>query len=167
MTAEDAILAFEHALDKHPLPVYATLSSSFATPKTKRKTTKTTKKTTRKSVTQTYSTTYTDASTHQPFSYRRPFIDEIDKLRREYYTEKAENALKAVSSYPCSCGKCGDLALEAGGPVYNPYPGPTGADYEQCVGYEIAVEYGGGGNMRWDISRGAMGCRKGDGQPAA
>lgn len=156
VTVEDAIVAFEHALDKHPLPFQAMLEpSQLAAPSTKRKTTKTAKKS-KKTKTKTFppglATAYLNNSPgQQPFSYHRPFINEVDKLRREYYTEKAENAFKAASAQACTCGKCGDSVIEAGGFAYDAYSGsvPLSVEYGHCVGYEIAVEYG--VDMRWDI----------------
>ncbi|KAJ3536206.1 hypothetical protein NM688_g6868 [Phlebia brevispora] len=57
---DEAMLAFEHALDKHPLPVSADGAS---------------------------------------YCYR-PYVDEVDRLRRDYWAERMGGA-------KCTCGKCG------------------------------------------------------------
>ncbi|KIP01642.1 hypothetical protein PHLGIDRAFT_123180 [Phlebiopsis gigantea 11061_1 CR5-6] len=133
-TVEDAIVAFEHALDKHPLPFYA-LPLLPSPPSQKKKRAKTKKPAARPPPPPGGSTQA------EPVSYRRPYIDEIDKLRREYYTEKVENAMK-MGSYPCSCGKCGDAPLDLGGYLYDAVQRHTGFQDGQCVGYEVAIEYG-------------------------
>lgn len=56
---EDAVVAFEHALDKHPLPPAC---ASLAC--------------------------------------RRQFVPEVDRLRKEYWTERS-------GCFHCVCGKCG------------------------------------------------------------
>ena len=146
-TVEDAIIAFEHALDKHPLPFYALPLLSYPQAPTKKKSTKT-KKVKTKTSPPAYAAGYPGGSAQaEPVSYRRPYIDEVDKLRREYYTEKVENAMK-MGSYPCSCGKCSDTPVDVGGYLYDAFQRQSGFKYGQCIGYEVAIEYG--VDPRWD-----------------
>lgn len=138
-TVEDAVIAFEHALDKHPLPLGAMPVVSAApaprrpakkkTVRTKTKMTKVKSSTARLTididVTVETSVNAPSSSTMDPVAYRRPFINEVDQLRREYYTEKAQSVLQA-GAYKCTCGKCGDPVLDLGGYVYDAAGVPTG-----------------------------------------
>jgi hypothetical protein len=127
-SAEDAILAFEHALDKHPLPVPASAVPASRLPKRKRTASKARTRARRRvhglrspggpsssPSASSYSfvpkmSQSAPAPAPQPVAYRRPFVDEVDRLRREYYAEKARVIPPPCCA--CTCGRCGEPVLD-------------------------------------------------------
>ena len=71
---DDAMVAFEHALDKHPIPLAG----------------------------------------NNAVCYYRPYILEVDQLRREYWAERMGGA-------KCTCGKCGCPIFEDTPPPIDAY----------------------------------------------
>lgn len=80
-TTEAAILAFEHALDKHPSPPPLP--------------------TTRRMSTSKVSASICAPST--PSAWTRLYMAEVAQLRKEYWTERIGSA----SGMRCTCSKCG------------------------------------------------------------
>lgn len=145
LTVEDAIIAFEHALDKHPLPLDAAVAAPPAaapsrspSPPRKKKTVRVKKKTKASHPSSADAPADSSGEAYSIF-FRRPFVAEVDQLRREYYAGKAEAALKA-NPYPCSCGKCGDAVFDYGGYMYDADIPGVRYGYDDAYGYGFSVD---------------------------
>lgn len=174
-TPEDALIAFEHALDKHPLPMGAILNFAprgRAGQPRKKKTTKTKRKVRVARPRFPLDPFQASSSSTPPASilYRRPFVNEVDQLRREYYSEKAQNAIKA-GSYACTCGQCTDSVVELDGFAYDAHmpPGDLPNEYGYAVASIAPLSAGMGYVARqymaaWEAERAKEGLRHGVGQ---